>query len=116
MPYHLIQQPGSSPIDGTYISEVHGLIDALETDGDPEYEWVDRIRAPRATNEARLARLRRMANGLRRRIGNKCMAMGGNAVLGYNLVYDMEEATTGMIVVRASGTACTLHDVQTEQP
>lgn len=32
---------------------VHGFVEELVVNEDPEYQWIDRIRTPRASNEAR---------------------------------------------------------------
>jgi hypothetical protein len=36
--------------------------------------------------------------------------MGGNAVLGFHIAFDLE-STSGGLVVRGFGTACTIHKV-----
>ena len=40
------------------IVEVLGLVHELRVEKDPEYEWLDKIRTPRATNEARQTLIR----------------------------------------------------------
>lgn len=32
---------------------IHGFVEELVVNEDPEYQWIDRIRTPRASNEAR---------------------------------------------------------------
>lgn len=32
---------------------IHGFVDELVVNDDPEYQWIDKIRTPRASNEAR---------------------------------------------------------------
>uniref|UniRef100_A0A914X3U4 C2 domain-containing protein n=1 Tax=Plectus sambesii TaxID=2011161 RepID=A0A914X3U4_9BILA len=95
---------------GQRLIEVHGLVHDLLTAGDPEYQWLDKIRTPRATNEARQALLRRLSSELTRKIGRKVLEMGANAVLGYRQCVDVEGEASDMLVVRAIGTAVTLVD------
>lgn len=33
---------------------IHGFVEELVVNDDPEYQWIDKIRTPRASNEARL--------------------------------------------------------------
>lgn len=35
------------------VAMVHGFVEELVVNEDPEYQWIDRIRTPRASNEAR---------------------------------------------------------------
>lgn len=32
---------------------IHGFVEELVVNDDPEYQWIDKIRTPRASNEAR---------------------------------------------------------------
>lgn len=110
---------------------VHGFVEELVVNEDPEYQWIDRIRTPRASNEAR-QRLISLMSGeeihsyslfisflfcinlcitpylgeLQRKIGLKVLEMSGNAVVGYLQCFDLEGESG--LVVRAIGTACTL--------
>ncbi|XP_023672515.1 C2 domain-containing protein 5 isoform X10 [Paramormyrops kingsleyae] len=85
---------------------VHGFVEELVVNEDPEYQWIDRIRTPRASNEARQRLISLMSGELQRKIGLKVLEMGGNAVLGYLQCFDLEGESG--LVVRAIGTACTL--------
>ncbi|XP_030223200.1 C2 domain-containing protein 5 isoform X4 [Gadus morhua] len=85
---------------------VHGFVEELVVNEDPEYQWIDRIRTPRASNEARQRLISLMSGELQRKIGLKVLEMGGNAVVGYLQCFDLEGESG--IVVRAIGTACTL--------
>ena len=49
---------------------------------DPEYKWIDKIRTPRASNEARQTLFLKLSNEVQRRIGVKALDLGGNAVIG----------------------------------
>ena len=73
---------------------------------DPEYQWIDKIRTPRASNEARQALFMKLSSTVQRKIGLMALELGANAVLGYRQNFDLE-GDTG-IVVRAIGTACSL--------
>uniref|UniRef100_A0A673G1D1 C2 domain-containing protein 5 n=1 Tax=Sinocyclocheilus rhinocerous TaxID=307959 RepID=A0A673G1D1_9TELE len=90
---------------------VHGFVEELVVNEDPEYQWIDRIRTPRASNEARQRLLFLMSGELQRKIGLKVLEMGGNAVVGYLQCFDLEGESG--LVVRAIGTACTLEKIST---
>ncbi|CAN0264437.1 unnamed protein product [Lampetra planeri] len=85
---------------------VHGFVEELVVNEDPEYQWIDRIRTPRASNEARQRLISQMSGELQRKIGLKVLEMFGNAVVGYLQCFDLEGESG--LVVRAIGTACTL--------
>ncbi|XP_077597699.1 C2 domain-containing protein 5 isoform X15 [Stigmatopora nigra] len=85
---------------------VHGFVEELVVNEDPEYQWIDRIRTPRASNEARQRLISLMSGELQRKIGLKVLEMSGNAVVGYLQCFDLEGESG--LVVRAIGTACTL--------
>ncbi|XP_055029859.2 C2 domain-containing protein 5 isoform X14 [Misgurnus anguillicaudatus] len=90
---------------------VHGFVEELVVNEDPEYQWIDRIRTPRASNEARQRLIFLMSGELQRKIGLKVLEMGGNTVVGYLQCFDLEGETG--LVVRAIGTACTLEKIST---
>lgn len=85
---------------------IHGFVEELVVNEDPEYQWIDRIRTPRASNEARQRLISLMSGELQRKIGVKVLEMRGNAVVGYLQCFDLEGESG--LVVRAIGTACTL--------
>lgn len=96
-----------------------GFVEELVVSDDPEYKWIDKIRTPRASNEARqllfnrlsgevrlaiiLSSISLLAVQVRRKIGLKALELGGNAVTGYRQCFDLEGETG--IVVRGIGTA-----------
>ncbi|XP_060779156.1 C2 domain-containing protein 5 isoform X4 [Neoarius graeffei] len=88
---------------------VHGFVEELVVNEDPEYQWIDRIRTPRASNEARQRLISLMSGELQRKIGLKVLEMGGNTVVGYLQCFDLEGESG--LVVRAIGTACTLDKI-----
>ncbi|XP_056092018.1 C2 domain-containing protein 5 isoform X2 [Rhinichthys klamathensis goyatoka] len=90
---------------------IHGFVEELVVNEDPEYQWIDRIRTPRASNEARQRLIFLMSGELQRKIGLKVLEMGGNAVVGYLQCFDLEGESG--LVVRAIGTACTLEKIST---
>ncbi|XP_046399773.1 uncharacterized protein LOC124166342 isoform X2 [Ischnura elegans] len=100
---------GSIP-EGHVVSRLQGLVGELVVEGDPEHQWIDKIRTPRASNEARQALFFKLSGELRRRIGLKAIELGANAVLGYQQSFDLEGETG--IVVRGIGTAATLVKLQ----
>ncbi|XP_025204913.1 C2 domain-containing protein 5 isoform X4 [Melanaphis sacchari] len=85
---------------------VHGFVEELVVEDDPEYQWLDKIRTPRATNEARQTIFLKLSNEVQRRIGLKVLELGANAVIGYHQYFDLEGESG--IVVRGIGTAVTL--------
>ncbi|KAJ8003121.1 hypothetical protein DPEC_G00166080 [Dallia pectoralis] len=93
---------------------VHGFVEELVVNEDPEYQWIDRIRTPRASNEARQRLISLMSGELQRKIGLKVLEMGGNAVVGYLQCFDLEGESG--LVVRAIGTACTLDKLNPGMP
>lgn len=38
---------------GFHAQIIHGFVEELVVNDDPEYQWIDKIRTPRASNEAR---------------------------------------------------------------
>lgn len=73
---------------------------------DPEYQWIDKIRAPRASNEARQKLFTKLSGEVQRRIGLKVLDMDANCVLGYQQYFDLEGEFG--IVVRGIGTAANI--------
>lgn len=56
------------------ISVVQGFVEELIVSEDPLYQWIDKLRTPRATNEARQRLFSQASGELQRRIGMKvCM-------------------------------------------
>ncbi|XP_050497195.1 C2 domain-containing protein 5 isoform X2 [Diabrotica virgifera virgifera] len=85
---------------------IHGFVEELVVYDDPEYQWIDKIRTPRASNEARQTLFFKLSGELQRKIGVKTLNLGGNAVIGYKQSYDLEGESG--IVARGIGTAITL--------
>eukprot|EP00118_Oscarella_pearsei_P012481 m.92430 g.92430 ORF g.92430 m.92430 type:complete len:987 (+) comp36731_c0_seq28:28-2988(+) len=79
-----------------------GFVEELVVNNDPEYQWIDKIRKARASNEARQVLFSRLSGALQRRIGLKVLEARGNAVLGYRQCFDLEGESG--IVVRGIGT------------
>jgi hypothetical protein len=40
-------------LSGYKLQLIHGFVEELVVNDDPEYKWIDKIRTPRASNEAR---------------------------------------------------------------
>ncbi len=87
------------------VTALHGLVEELFVRDDPEFQWIDKIRTPRASNEARQAVFVRLGAELQRKIGLKAHERGANAVLGYRQHFDLEGDA---MVARAIGTAASL--------
>ncbi|KAF5288351.1 hypothetical protein FQA39_LY15441 [Lamprigera yunnana] len=91
---------------GYTVLAYHGFVEELIVNDDPEYQWIDKIRTPRASNEARQTLFFKLASELQRKIGVKALELGGNAVIGYHRDFDLEGELG--VVVRGIGTAVTL--------
>ncbi|XP_039297493.1 C2 domain-containing protein 5 isoform X2 [Nilaparvata lugens] len=91
---------------GFDVSTIHGLVEELIVAGDPEYQWIEKIRAPRVTNESRQTLFAKLSGEVQRKIGLKVLDLGANAVIGYKQCFDLEGESG--IVVRGLGTAVTL--------
>lgn len=48
---------------------INGFVEELIVDDDPEYQWIDKIRTPRASNEARQTLFFKLSGELQRKIG-----------------------------------------------
>lgn len=93
---------------------IHGFVEELVVNDDPEYQWIDKIRTPRATNEARQVVFLRLSGQVQRKIGLKAINLGANAVIGYNQCFDLE-GDVG-VVARGIGTAVTLIKIPEHNP
>lgn len=71
---------------GYYTENIYGFVEELVVEEDPEYQWIEKIRTPRASNEARQAMFYKMSGEVQRKIGLKAIELGGNAIIGYLLV------------------------------
>ncbi|CAN7938401.1 unnamed protein product [Ixodes hexagonus] len=91
---------------GYYAHAILGFVEELVVNDDPEYKWIDKIRTPRASNEARQTLFSKLSGEVQRRIGHKALELGGNAVVGYHQCFDLEGESG--VVVRGIGTAVTL--------
>ncbi|XP_069132346.1 C2 domain-containing protein 5-like [Argopecten irradians] len=92
---------------GYRLQMIHGFVEELVVNDDPEYQWIDKIRTPRASNEARQRLFSRLSGELQRKIGLKVLELGGNSVIGYTQCFDLEGESG--IVVRSIGTAVTIN-------
>ncbi|KAK8815382.1 hypothetical protein WA158_003594 [Blastocystis sp. Blastoise] len=97
----------SSPslLPSTYqLISVEGLVDGLVVDTDPEFEFFEKLRTARKTNEKRQLWLYKLSMQLRRKVGFEAQKINCNCVLGYQQYFDVE-GDSG-IVGRGVGTAC----------
>uniref|UniRef100_A0A1B0GF18 C2 domain-containing protein n=1 Tax=Glossina morsitans morsitans TaxID=37546 RepID=A0A1B0GF18_GLOMM len=85
---------------------IHGFVEELVVNDDPEYQWIDKIRTPRASNEARQVVFLKLSGQIQRKMGLKAINIGANAVIGYSQSFDLE-GDVG-VVARGIGTAVTL--------
>lgn len=56
---------------GYYCTQILGFVEELVVNDDPEYQWIDKIRTPRASNEARQLMFYKLSNEVQRKLGNK---------------------------------------------
>lgn len=99
------KQEGLIVSQGFEVRAIVGFVEELFVRDDPEFQWIDKIRTPRASNEARQAVFVKLAAELQRKIGLKVLDMGGNAVLSYRQHFDLEGDA---MVARGIGTAVTV--------
>ncbi|EDO47590.1 predicted protein [Nematostella vectensis] len=93
---------------------MQGFVEELVVNDDPEYQWIDKIRRPRSSNEARQRIFTKLSGELQRKIGLKVLELGGNAVVGYHQCFDLEGEYG--IVVRGIGTSVLLARVPNSSP
>lgn len=67
--------------EGFIAHSVNGFVEELVINDDPEYQWIDKIRTPRASNEARQTLFQKLSGEVQRRVGLKALELGGNAVV-----------------------------------
>eukprot|EP00912_Choanoflagellata_sp_UC4_P000597 UC4_evm2s370 len=89
-----------------HVLAIRGFVEELIKSDDPEFQWLDRIRTARSSNEARQTLFKQLAGELQRKIGVKAVEAGCNAVVGFKLNFDLE-GDSGM-VARGIGTAVIL--------
>lgn len=65
---------GSSVPEGYQLHTVHGFVEELVYADDPEYQWFDKIRTPRSTNEARQTLFFKLNGEVKRKIGLKVIS------------------------------------------
>ncbi|CAB3400496.1 unnamed protein product [Caenorhabditis bovis] len=87
------------------IAEIIGLVDNIRCEKDPDYEWLDRIRTPRATNEARQNAIRATLREAAISLAFKASKLGANIILGYIEYVDMEGSSSDLLTCRVLGTA-----------
>eukprot|EP01135_Chromosphaera_perkinsii_P005613 Nk52_evm27s355 gene=Nk52_evmTU27s355 len=88
------------------VTTIFGFAEELVVNDDPEYQFADNFRTSRTSNEARQILFSRMSGELQRKVGLKVLEMGGNAVVGYQQCFDLEEEYG--VVARGIGTSCLL--------
>ncbi|XP_028157950.1 uncharacterized protein LOC114351096 [Ostrinia furnacalis] len=94
---------------GYRATSIHGFVEELVVNDDPEYQWIDKIRTPRASNEARQVAFIKLSNQVQRLVGLKAAELGANAVVGYQQDFDLEGEAG--VVARAIGTAVSITPV-----
>ncbi len=100
-----------SSLEGYQIVDILGFVDELVLEFDPEYSYLDSFRSSRTSNETRQKLFYNLTSRVRRAVARKAIELGGNAVLGYRQLFDLEGESG--ITARAYGTAVRivpLHD------
>lgn len=102
--------------EGYTLQCFYGFVEELLINDDPEYQWIDKIRTPRTSNETRQKLFSKLSGELQRRIGLKVLEMGANCVIGYLQCFDLEGVHG--IVVRGIGTAAYIvkHNLNQNSP
>ena len=103
----LINQIGPKVPEGYILQNFCGFVEELVINDDPEYQWIDKIRTPRTSNETRQKLFSKLSGEVQRRIGLKVLDMEANSVLGYLQNFDLEGEHG--IVVRGIGTAAFIY-------
>lgn len=67
---------------GYRLQTLLGFVEELVINDDPEYQWKEKLRTNRASNEARQTLFNKINGELQRKLGLKVIEMGGNAVVG----------------------------------
>lgn len=75
-----------------------GLVEELVVVTDPEFHWLDPIRTARLSNERRQLLLYALTGKLRRQMGRKVLEAGGNAVLGFDVAFDLEGEVSSLLL------------------
>ncbi|RCN42882.1 C2 domain protein, partial [Ancylostoma caninum] len=87
------------------VIEIVGLMHELKSEKDPDYEWLDRIRTPKATNEARQSAIRDALRSAAVSLAHKVNKHQCNLICGYQEYLDVEGSSTDLFTVRVLGTA-----------
>eukprot|EP00055_Hartaetosiga_balthica_P014810 m.83568 g.83568 ORF g.83568 m.83568 type:complete len:1062 (-) comp8694_c0_seq2:261-3446(-) len=82
---------------------VRGFVEELIVKDDPEYQWIDRVRPTRQSNQARQNVFTNLTGELQRKVGRKAIDLQANAVVGYRQLFDLEGESG--LVARGIGTA-----------
>ncbi|KIH57719.1 C2 domain protein [Ancylostoma duodenale] len=72
------------------VIEIVGLMHELKSEKDPDYEWLDRIRTPKATNEARQSAIRDALRSAAVSLAHKVNKHQCNLICGYQEYLDVE--------------------------
>lgn len=104
------------PIAGYKVSHVFGFVEELVVASDPEQrQWNDDFKRAKTSHETRQTLLYLLDSCVRRRMCKTVLEMGGNAVLGFQLNFDVE-GDSG-IVARTYGTCVLLErEVDSDRP
>lgn len=100
--------------DNYRVARLHGFVEELVVNDDPEYQWIDNIRSKRKSNEERQSLVQKLSCELQRRVGVKVLEAGANAVLGYRQCIDLEGEKG--IVLRCIGTMAQLEVLSLSTP
>ena len=79
---HMFSYAACGVPEGYSAQYINGFVEELVVNDDPEYQWIDKIRTPRASNEARQTLFLKLSGAIQRKIGLKALELGGNAVIG----------------------------------
>ena len=97
------------PNSGYTVAHVFGFVEELVVADDPEFDSIPNSAG--TSHEARQTLMYLLDAKVRRRMCKKVLEMGGNAVLGYSLAFDME-GDSGL-VARSCGTCALIQKKET---
>ena len=80
------------------IQTVHGFVSDLIISEDPEYQWIEKLRTPRASNEARQRVFMKMSGELQRKIGSKVNECAARVHPGGSKGHDLPFVVFTMVI------------------
>eukprot|EP00002_Diphylleia_rotans_P010956 TRINITY_DN2172_c0_g1_i3.p1 TRINITY_DN2172_c0_g1~~TRINITY_DN2172_c0_g1_i3.p1 ORF type:complete len:846 (+),score=137.47 TRINITY_DN2172_c0_g1_i3:51-2588(+) len=95
------------------LQRVYGFVEEISFREDPEHHWIETFAYSRTTNDARQLHISSLASKIKKRLCEKVVDLGGNALIGYhlNLDFGLEKELVGV----GYGTACRIELVEDDE-